>query len=60
MPKNGAGLLLYRRVNGVLQVLLVHPGGPFWAARWRIVRGQVGFLDQLAAAVRQRSGPSSP
>jgi predicted NUDIX family NTP pyrophosphohydrolase len=30
MPKRSAGLLMYRRSRGTLEVLLVHPGGPFW------------------------------
>jgi predicted NUDIX family NTP pyrophosphohydrolase len=40
-----AGLLLYRRREGKLEVLLVHPGGPFWAKRddgvWSIPKGEV-------------------
>ena len=31
MPKKSAGLLLFREVAGRLEVLSVHPGGPFWA-----------------------------
>jgi predicted NUDIX family NTP pyrophosphohydrolase len=31
MPKRSAGLLLYRTVDGATEVLLVHPGGPYWA-----------------------------
>ena len=31
MPKKSAGLLLYRKRRGSLEVFLVHPGGPFWA-----------------------------
>src|SRR5207247_5171493 len=30
VAKESAGLLLYRRRDGTLEVLLVHPGGPFW------------------------------
>jgi len=30
MPKWSAGILLYRRTNGEPEVLLVHPGGPYW------------------------------
>jgi predicted NUDIX family NTP pyrophosphohydrolase len=40
-----AGLLLYRRRDGKLEVLLVHPGGPFWQKRddgvWSIPKGEV-------------------
>jgi len=44
MAKNeSAGLLLYRRRNGALEVLLVHPGGPYWrrkdAGAWTIPKG---------------------
>ncbi|MFB3738385.1 MAG: NUDIX domain-containing protein [Candidatus Velamenicoccus archaeovorus] len=45
MPKLSAGLLLYRRRSpGELEVLLVHPGGPYWARRddgsWSIPKGE--------------------
>lgn len=44
MPKRSAGLLLYRRTGGGLEVLLVHPGGPFWAKKddgaWSIPKGE--------------------
>ncbi len=40
-----AGVLLFRRPGGRLEVLLGHPGGPFWAARdlghWTIPKGEV-------------------
>jgi predicted NUDIX family NTP pyrophosphohydrolase len=58
MPKNSAGILLYRlRPNG-LQVLLVHPGGPFWASKdsgaWSIPKGEVDpGRDPLVAAERE-------
>lgn len=58
MPKQSAGLLLYRVVDGALEVLLVHPGGPFWthkdAGAWSIPKGEIGAAeDPLAAAVRE-------
>src|SRR6266545_2396746 len=58
MSKSSAGLLLYRRVNGVLQVLLVHPGGPFWASKdfgaWSIPKGEFApGEDPLEAAKRE-------
>jgi predicted NUDIX family NTP pyrophosphohydrolase len=44
MPKHSAGILLYRIRDGNLEVLLVHPGGPFWAkkdrAAWSIPKGE--------------------
>ena len=53
-----AGILLYRRVNGRLEVLLVHPGGPFWrnkdAGAWSIPKGEIGAgEDPLACARRE-------
>ena len=45
MPKESAGLLLHRRRNGALEVLLVHPGGPFWVNKdlgaWTIPKGEI-------------------
>jgi predicted NUDIX family NTP pyrophosphohydrolase len=45
MPKESAGLLLYRRRGRELEVLLVHPGGPFWrskdAGAWTIPKGEI-------------------
>jgi len=51
-------LLIYRRRAGALQVLLVHPGGPFWAKKddgaWSIPKGLVDAdEDELAAAQRE-------
>ena len=44
MPKTSAGLLLYRVKNDVVEVFLVHPGGPFWARKddvaWSIPKGE--------------------
>jgi len=56
--KQSAGLLLYRRRNDRLQVLLVHPGGPFWkkkdAGAWSIPKGEFDAdEDGLAAAIRE-------
>lgn len=45
MPKQSAGILLFRRRNGQLEVLLVHPGGPFWRNKdegaWTIPKGEI-------------------
>ncbi len=53
-----AGLLPYRRRNGRIEVLLVHPGGPFFARRdlgvWSVAKGEIDpGEDALAAAVRE-------
>jgi predicted NUDIX family NTP pyrophosphohydrolase len=58
MPKRSAGLLMYRFREGVLEVFLVHPGGPFWAKKdlgaWSIPKGEYPpEEDALAAAQRE-------
>jgi len=58
MSKKSAGLLLYREVSGRLEVLLCHPGGPFWAKRdegaWSIPKGEFeDGEDPLSAAKRE-------
>jgi predicted NUDIX family NTP pyrophosphohydrolase len=57
MAKQSAGILLYRRKNEQLEVLLVHPGGPFWAKKdrgaWSIPKGEYEEEDALAAAKRE-------
>ena len=58
MPNTSAGILLYRRGASGPEVLLVHPGGPFWSRRdegaWMIPKGEVGLdEDSRAAALRE-------
>jgi predicted NUDIX family NTP pyrophosphohydrolase len=58
MPRRSAGILLYRRRNGCVEVMLAHPGGPFWANKddgvWSIPKGEYGAgEDPLAAARRE-------
>jgi predicted NUDIX family NTP pyrophosphohydrolase len=57
MAKVSAGLLLYRRHQGSLEVLLVHPGGPFWARKdrgaWSIPKGEVEPGEDLLTRARQ-------
>ena len=53
-----AGLLLFRRPRGELEVFLAHPGGPFWEGRdlgaWTVPKGLVERgEDPLATAVRE-------
>ena len=57
-PLRSAGLLMYRRSAGALEVLLVHPGGPFFARKdagaWTVPKGLVDAgEDALDAAVRE-------
>lgn len=53
MGKLSAGILLYRRRGGALEVLLIHPGGPFWRGRdrgaWMIPKGGVEEGEDIAA-----------
>ena len=57
--KRSAGLILFRRDgDGVVEVLLVHPGGPFWANKdehaWSIPKGEYGEgEDAEAVALRE-------
>jgi predicted NUDIX family NTP pyrophosphohydrolase len=57
MAQSSAGILLYRRSGDVLEVLLVHPGGPFWARRdlgaWSIPKGEFDAGEEPAAAARR-------
>lgn len=58
MAKQSAGLLMYRRKAGSWEVLLVHPGGPFWARKdqgaWTIPKGEIEQgEDAFDAALRE-------
>jgi predicted NUDIX family NTP pyrophosphohydrolase len=56
--KRSAGILLHRRRDGAHEVLLVHPGGPFWAKKdagaWSIPKGEYeDGEDARACALRE-------
>ncbi len=58
MAKKSAGILLFRRKKNILEVFLVHPGGPFWAKKddgaWSIPKGEFDDNeDGLKAAKRE-------
>lgn len=58
MPKVSAGLLAYRRTEAGVEILLVHPGGPFWAKKddgaWSVPKGEYEpSEDPLAVARRE-------
>lgn len=57
MAKRSAGILLHRGGAGAREVLLVHPGGPFWARRddgaWSIPKGEYDDGEEALAAARR-------
>ncbi len=57
MSKTSAGLLMYRRRAGGVEVLLVHPGGPFWrnkdAGAWTIPKGEPAVGEELLEAAKR-------
>jgi predicted NUDIX family NTP pyrophosphohydrolase len=60
VKKESAGLLLFRRCDGEVEVLLAHPGGPFWEQRdagaWTIPKGGIDPGEEpLHAALREFS-----
>jgi predicted NUDIX family NTP pyrophosphohydrolase len=65
-----AGILLFRRRQGGIEVLLAHPGGPFWRGRdagaWTIPKGLVapgeGLLEAARRELREETGlaPEGP
>jgi len=57
MPKRSAGLLMYRRAKGELEVFLVHPGGPIWAKKdqgaWTLPKGEYEQDENPLVAARR-------
>ncbi|WP_315778516.1 MULTISPECIES: NUDIX domain-containing protein [unclassified Bradyrhizobium] len=57
MPARSAGVLAFRRTSNGLEVLLVHPGGPFWRNKdlgaWSIPKGEFGAGEQAEAVARR-------
>ncbi|WON75120.1 NUDIX domain-containing protein [Nitrosospira sp. Is2] len=58
MPKKSAGILPFRRRANCLEVLLLHPGGPFWAKKdlgaWSIAKGEYEESEEpFQAALRE-------
>lgn len=57
-PRGSAGILLFRGVPDRIEVLLAHPGGPFWAKKddgaWTVPKGEIDAgEDELSAARRE-------
>jgi len=60
MARRSAGLLMFRRCAGGIELLLIHPGGPFWTNKdlgaWSIPKGEYDESEEaLAAAQREFS-----
>jgi predicted NUDIX family NTP pyrophosphohydrolase len=57
MPKLSAGLLLYRIVDDTVEVLIGHPGGPFWARKddgaWSIPKGEYAEDEDAWSAAKR-------
>lgn len=57
MSKQSAGVLMYRWQNGQVEVLLVHPGGPFWSnkdlAAWSIPKGEFEDSEEAISAAKR-------
>lgn len=57
MAKSSAGVLLFRRRGGSIELLLVHPGGPFWknkdAGAWSIPKGEFTDGEPALEAARR-------
>lgn len=57
MPAASAGILLYRRRATGTEVLLGHPGGPFWRRRdagaWMLPKGEIGPDEDAETAARR-------
>ena len=60
MPKLSAGILLFRRRPAGVEVMLVHPGGPFWAKKdlgaWSIPKGLADEGEDLLEAAKREFG----
>ena len=57
MPKLSAGIVVFKRKGAGLEVLLVHPGGPFWknkeSGAWSIPKGEPEEGEELLSAARR-------
>src|SRR5205085_4319373 len=57
MAEKSAGILVWKRGDGALKVLLVHPGGPFWSRKdlgaWSLPKGEYDEGDNPLAVARR-------
>ena len=60
MKKQSAGIVVYRKTVDVIEIFLVHPGGPFWAkkdkAAWSIPKGEYPEDEDALSAARREFG----
>ncbi|QTH23728.1 NUDIX domain-containing protein [Rhizorhabdus wittichii] len=60
MAQRSAGLLIFRRRGGAIEVLLVRPGGPYWrnkdASAWQISKGLIEPGEDAVSAARREAG----
>jgi predicted NUDIX family NTP pyrophosphohydrolase len=57
VARKSAGLVVFRQSAGEIEILLVHPGGPFWAKKdegaWSIPKGEIDEGEDALAAARR-------
>lgn len=57
MAKTTAGILLYRYFNGVPEVFLIHPGGPFWSRKdvgaWSVPKGELNENEDVLLGAKR-------
>ncbi len=57
MTKRSAGLLMHRRRDSGIEVLLIHPGGPYWSGKddgaWSIPKGEIEEGEEVQDAARR-------
>ena len=57
MAKQSAGVLLYRKRGGAIEIFLVHPGGPYWSGKdlgsWSIPKGEFTAEEAPLSAARR-------
>ncbi len=60
MPRKSSGVLMYRRVEGRIEVFIVHPGGPFFARRddgyWSVPKGEFEAGEAPREVARREFG----
>ena len=69
MSKLSAGLLLFRRADDVIEVLIAHPGGPIWSRRdagaWSLPKGatmdhETDLMETARREFREETGHDAP